>query len=67
MQHAGVAGGVALGAAGGAAFVPPGVIICGIIGEAASGIGGEATGRAIDKAIWDENEDSVMGSYEFFG
>ena len=50
-----------LGAARGAIFGPAGVFFGGIIGSMAG------AGKAIDKAMWDEGEDSIMNSYKFFG
>lgn len=63
----GIAGGIALGAAGGAVLGPVGAFFGGVIGGIAGGFGGAEAGKAIDKAIWNEGEDSVMNSYEFFG
>ena len=63
----GVAGGIALGAAGGLALGPVGAFVGGVVGGIAGGLAGGFAGKAIDNAIWDEGEDTVMESYEFFG
>lgn len=58
--------GALTGALGGAAFGPPGAVVGSIVGALGGGIGGSFAGKAIDERIWDEGEDSVMNSYEFF-
>ena len=63
----GIGGGAALGVAGGVWFGPIGALGGALIGGIAGGIGGAFAGRAIDGAIWDESEDAVMNSYEYFG
>lgn len=63
----GIAGGAAAGVAGGVWFGPIGAGIGAIVGGIAGGIGGMFAGKGIDSAIWDEGEDAVMNSYEFFG
>ena len=67
----GIAAGLGAGFAGGWIFGPPGAVVGGIlggiVGGIGGGIGGALGGMALDKAIWSENEDSVMNSYEFFG
>ena len=63
----GIGGGIAVGAAGGAWLGPPGAFVGGLIGGIAGGVGGAYVGAAIDESIWDEGEDSIMNSYEFFG
>ncbi len=63
--------GIAGGAGGGFFFGPIGAavggVVGGITGGVAAGIGGAFGGLALDRAIWNEDEDSVMNSYEFFG
>lgn len=53
--------------AGGVWFGPIGALGGALIGGIAGGIVGAFAGRAIDGAIWDESEDAVMNSYEYFG
>ncbi|KAG5840079.1 hypothetical protein ANANG_G00213140, partial [Anguilla anguilla] len=68
---AGAAGGIGGGAAAGVGFGsclgPIGALVGGIVGGLVGAIGGAFAGKAIDGAIWDGNEDSVMNMYEFFG
>ena len=63
----GVGAAAALGVAGGVCFGPIGALAGAVVGGIAGGIGGLFGGRAIDRRIWNENEDAVMNSYEFFG
>lgn len=63
----GLGAAAALGAAGGFCFGPIGALAGAFVGGIAGGIGGLFGGRAIDRRIWNENEDAVMNSYEFFG
>ena len=67
----GIAGGAGTGALAGIWLGPVGVGVCsiigGIAGGIAGGIGGAVGAQALDKAIWSEDEDSIMNSYEFFG
>ncbi|XP_035255337.1 uncharacterized protein LOC118217572 isoform X2 [Anguilla anguilla] len=63
----GIGGGAAAGVGFGLLFGPIGAVVGGIVGGLAGGIGGAFAGKAIDGAIWDESEDSVMNMYEFFG
>ena len=63
----GVTGGIALGAVGGLVLGPVGVFVGGVVGGIAGGLVGGFAGKSIDEAIWDEGEDIVMESYEFFG
>ena len=62
---AGAITGGMIGAARGAIFGPAGVFVGGVIGSWAGA--GKAFDKEKDKPIWDEGEDSVMNSYEFFG
>lgn len=64
---AGGIGGAALGVVGGVSFGPIGALAGALVGGIAGGIGGAFAGREIDGAIWDESEDAVMNSYEYFG
>ena len=67
----GMAGGAGAGALAGIWLGPVGVIVAGIAGGIVGGIGGgfggAIGGLAFDEAIWSEDEDSIMNSYEFFG
>ena len=59
--------GAAAGAAGGVVGGPIGAAIGAIIGGIAGSIAGTFAGKEIDDAIWDDTEDAVMNTYEFFG
>ncbi|XP_030851332.1 uncharacterized protein LOC115928327 [Strongylocentrotus purpuratus] len=63
----GILGGAAAGAAGGVWFGGVGAGVGAVIGGLAGGIGGMFAGKGIDYMIWDQGEDAVMNSYEFFG
>ena len=63
----GIIGGAASGVAAGLIFGPVGAFLGVLAGGIAGGIGGAFAGRKIDRAIWNESEDAVMNSYEFFG
>ena len=63
----GIIGGAASGVAAGLMFGPVGAFVGVFAGGIAGGIGGAFAGREIDRAIWNESEDAVMNSYEFFG
>ena len=67
----GIAGGAGVGAIAGIWLGPVGIgffsVVGGIVGGVAGGLAGAVGGWALDKAIWNEDEDSVMNSYEFFG
>lgn len=63
----GILGGAAAGVAGGIWFGPVGAGVGAFFGGLAGGIGGMFAGKGIDYAIWDQGEDAVMNSYEFFG
>ena len=63
----GIGGGAALGVAMGVWLGPVGVLAGAVIGGFAGGVAGAFAGRAIDGAMWDQSEDALMNSYEFFG
>ena len=62
-----IGGGAALGVAAGVWLGPAGALAGAVIGGFAGGFAGAFAGRAIDGAMWDESEDAIMNSYEFFG
>jgi len=63
----GFASGLGSGALAGIWFGPVGVGVAGLVGAIIGGVGGAFAGGAIDRAIWDEDEDRRQDAVEFFG
>ena len=63
----GFAAAASTGVAGGLLLGPIGALVGAVVGGIAGERIGSRVGKKIDSVMWDEGEDSVMNSYEFFG